>query len=85
MRVEVLFFGLIGLGGPFLGFFVVLAVVSLALRIFMLSTWRRRFKGTGQRRGLRPEEILGRRFARGDIDEDEYQRRLAALRRGTGT
>jgi putative membrane protein len=27
-----------------------------------------------------PEDILGERLARGDIDEDEYQRRLDALR-----
>jgi putative membrane protein len=30
-----------------------------------------------------PERLLAERFARGEIDEDEYQRRLAALR-GTG-
>lgn len=27
-----------------------------------------------------PEEILAERFAAGDIDSDEYQKRLAALR-----
>jgi Short C-terminal domain len=27
-----------------------------------------------------PEELLAARFARGEIDEDEYQRRLAVLR-----
>ncbi|MCZ4102833.1 MULTISPECIES: SHOCT domain-containing protein [Streptomyces] len=30
--------------------------------------------------GTSPEQPLAERFARGDIDEDEYQRRLAALR-----
>lgn len=29
-----------------------------------------------------PEEILARRFARGEIDDDEYRRRLATLRSG---
>ncbi len=29
-----------------------------------------------------PEQVLADRFARGDIDDDEYQRRLAALRAG---
>jgi putative membrane protein len=31
--------------------------------------------------GLRssPEQLLGERFARGEIDEEEYRRRLAAL------
>jgi putative membrane protein len=46
----------------------------------MLSTWRRRSQRTGRAGNVGPEEILARRFARGDIDEDEYRRRLAALR-----
>ncbi|MFF3607862.1 SHOCT domain-containing protein [Streptomyces sp. NPDC002463] len=28
------------------------------------------------------EQILGERLARGEIDEEEYRRRLSALRRG---
>jgi putative membrane protein len=28
-----------------------------------------------------PEDVLAERYARGDIDNDEYQRRLALLRR----
>jgi putative membrane protein len=36
-----------------------------------------RNRGAG---GAPPEEALARRFARGEIDEDEYRRRLAALR-----
>ncbi|MGW0512871.1 SHOCT domain-containing protein [Streptomyces olivaceoviridis] len=31
-----------------------------------------------------PEQILAERFARGDIDEDEYHRRLAVLVKTTG-
>ncbi|MFB7918866.1 SHOCT domain-containing protein [Streptomyces sp. NPDC056061] len=30
--------------------------------------------------GRRAEELLAERFARGEIDEDEYKRRLAVLR-----
>jgi putative membrane protein len=30
--------------------------------------------------GPSPEQLLAERFARGDIDEDEYQGRLTALR-----
>ena len=30
-----------------------------------------------------PEELLAGRFARGEIDEDEYQRRLAVLRKAS--
>ncbi|WP_306322098.1 MULTISPECIES: SHOCT domain-containing protein [unclassified Streptomyces] len=28
---------------------------------------------------IRPEEVLAERFARGEIDEDEYRRRLSVL------
>ena len=31
-----------------------------------------------------PEQILAERFARGEIDEDEYHRRLDTLRAGHG-
>ncbi|ALO12469.1 putative membrane protein [Streptomyces venezuelae] len=30
----------------------------------------------------RPEQVLGERLARGEIDEEEYRRRLSALRGG---
>jgi putative membrane protein len=36
--------------------------------------------GDGARRETTPEQILAERFARGEIDEDEYRRRLDALR-----
>ncbi len=32
--------------------------------------------------GVRPEDVLAERFARGEIDEEEYRRRLAVLREG---
>ncbi len=32
-----------------------------------------------------PERLLAERFARGEIDTDEYHARLAALRTGPGT
>ncbi|MEU2236546.1 MULTISPECIES: SHOCT domain-containing protein [Streptomyces] len=42
-----------------------------------------RAAGRPARQGsTRPEEILGERLARGEIDEEEYRRRLSALRRG---
>ncbi|MFB7596157.1 SHOCT domain-containing protein [Streptomyces sp. NPDC056160] len=31
-----------------------------------------------------PEQLLAERFARGEIDEDEYRRRLSVLRQGPG-
>lgn len=36
--------------------------------------------GAGPRRDDDPEQILARRFAAGEIDEEEYHRRLEALR-----
>jgi putative membrane protein len=36
-------------------------------------------RGWGPRQG-RAEDLLAERFARGEIDEDEYKRRLALLR-----
>ncbi|UKY47985.1 SHOCT domain-containing protein [Streptomyces inhibens] len=35
---------------------------------------------TATRGGPTPEQILAERYARGEIDEEEYQRRLATLR-----
>ncbi|MFE1175223.1 SHOCT domain-containing protein [Streptomyces sp. NPDC058773] len=34
----------------------------------------------GSRRVSGPEQILAERYARGEIDEEEYRRRLATLR-----
>ncbi|AZS73193.1 hypothetical protein DDE74_21545 [Streptomyces lydicus] len=34
----------------------------------------------GTRRAPGPEQILAERYARGEIDEEEYRRRLATLR-----
>jgi putative membrane protein len=36
-------------------------------------------RGGGEHRGPTPREILDERFARGEIDEEEYRRRRAAL------
>jgi uncharacterized membrane protein len=67
-------------GGWLLLLIVLLMAVSLGMRLYMFSRQRRYFGGGGggMRRG--PEQILARRFALGEIDEAEYQRRLAALR-----
>jgi uncharacterized membrane protein len=67
-------------GGWLLLLIVLLMLVSLGMRIYMFSRQRRFFNGAGggMRRG--PEQILARRFALGEIDEAEYQRRLAALK-----
>jgi putative membrane protein len=72
-----------GGGGLLLGVIILLMMVSLGLRIFGFSRRRRFYYGAGrQPRG--PEQLLARRFAAGEIDEDEYRRRLAALRNTSG-
>ncbi|MFZ3573021.1 SHOCT domain-containing protein [Streptomyces sp. BH097] len=38
---------------------------------------------TSRGASFRPEDVLAERFARGEIDEDEYRRRLSVLS-GTG-
>jgi len=84
----VFFFWLVG--GPFggggwiVGILVLLMAVSLGMRIFMFSRRRRYFQGQGPGRHLGPEQILARRFARGEIDEEEYRRRLTYLRSQVG-
>lgn len=54
---------------------VIIGIVALA-----------RYAGRGRYRPGDPhqpaEHLLAERFARGEIDEDEYRRRLAALRGG---
>lgn len=56
---------------------LVLAVVVVWLIDRGLITLER--TRTEGRVGSRPEEILRERFARGEIDPDEFERRLAAL------
>jgi len=50
----------------------------LAVFIWLLSSASRRGGGDS---GESPEAILKRRYARGEIDREEYQRRLEDLRR----
>ncbi|MFH8369838.1 SHOCT domain-containing protein [Streptomyces sp. NPDC018031] len=82
-------------GGP--GPWILLAPVLWALVVigvvFVLrhTVWRGRPPWYPGRPGApcdaAPGTVLGRRFAAGEIDEDEYRRRLAVLdeRPGTGT
>ena len=57
---------------------LMLAVVAGLSAVIIASL--RRSAGPGGGPGGGPEQILGERFARGEIDEDEYHRRLRALR-----
>jgi len=69
------------MGGMWLGWLLVLVV--LAAMIWLIA---RAARGAGRRRGPQesgetPEQILKRRYARGEIDREEYEQRLADLRR----
>ncbi|TDD40856.1 SHOCT domain-containing protein [Saccharopolyspora elongata] len=54
--------------------FWALIIVAIVALVRYLGRTGRAEKGTGS-----AEEILAERFARGDIDEEEYRRRLQAL------
>lgn len=61
------------------------AFVAVAILVLAVATtvWLvRRPSGSGERPPLTetPEEILRRRYAAGEIDEDEYLRRQSGLR-----
>jgi len=63
---------------PLAGFFVVALVLFVVLGAF----GRRRMWRVHEHQGLRSAEAdLARRFAAGEIDEQEYEHRVATLRR----
>ena len=57
---------------------VVLLAVIIGLVVWVMN---RAQNNSNDRRGESGEEVLRRRFAGGDIDAEEYERRLAVLRR----
>ncbi|HEX8859312.1 MAG TPA: SHOCT domain-containing protein [Actinomycetes bacterium] len=70
------------------------ALMSLSMVAFwglviwgIVALFRRpadRWPGDGRREEPDPERILGERFARGEIDEEEYHRRLQTLHSTNG-
>lgn len=65
-------------GGWFMGLF---AVAVLALLVALVWTMTRNTPPPGgPRESLSAEEILRQRYARGEIDEEEYERKLQDLR-----
>jgi putative membrane protein len=60
---------------------VVIGVVTLLRRTVWRGRppWDRRGPGVGRAEEPSPVTLLGRRFAAGEIDEDEYWRRLSVL------
>lgn len=72
--------------GPWILFFPLIwaAVVVGAVTLLRRGVWRGRggpwrAMGDGRPAGDSPVAVLGRRFASGEIDEDEYWRRLSVL------
>jgi putative membrane protein len=55
--------------------------IGMALIVGLLWLGVRGMAMGGSSASAGAEEVLRRRFARGEIDEEEYQRRLEALRR----
>ncbi|MGW2747420.1 SHOCT domain-containing protein [Streptomyces sp. NPDC001450] len=60
-------------------------IITLGVLLYRASATP---KGSGDRAdtqplGRTPEQLLAERFARGEIDEDEYHRRLTVLGRTT--
>ncbi|MEV0208777.1 SHOCT domain-containing protein [Streptomyces sp. NPDC050788] len=73
--------------GPWILFFPLIwaAVVVGVVTLLRRTVWRGRrggpwrFMDDARRTGDSPIAVLGRRFASGEIDEDEYWRRLSVL------
>lgn len=61
------------------GNFVLLALVISAVIALVRHLDRRSRPDTADSHRAAPQQLLAERFARGDIDEDEYARRLAVL------
>jgi putative membrane protein len=79
MEPTLAFFARAGWGGWWI---FPLAWIAL-IAVFLTFAWRRPW----WRRGAEPwhdarspQAVLGERFARGEIDEEEYRKRLAVLR-----
>ncbi|MEU8524089.1 MULTISPECIES: SHOCT domain-containing protein [Streptomyces] len=53
----------------------------ITVAVMLFRTWgRAEERPSGPRSPTSAEQILGERLARGEIDEEEYRRRLSALR-----
>ena len=88
------------MGGWGWGLMTFSSIVFWALVVFVIVLLVRHFSRTGQRPpggpagygppgpghgpASGPEQVLAERYARGEIDEEEYHRRLATLRGSAG-
>ncbi len=58
--------------------FPIIPLLFITLWVVVILTLRRRWQHCGARSG---EQVLAERYARGEIDEDEYRARRSVLRR----
>ncbi len=65
-----------------IGMAVFWAAVIYGIVVLVRYTGRSRRQAGDPGRAPSAEQLLAERFARGEIDEDEYRRRLATLRAG---
>lgn len=65
---------------PFFPFMGILFWVFVFLLIFSLIRRGHRWHDHGYHEDKSPEEILAERYAKGEIDEKEYQKRLGVLK-----
>lgn len=63
-------------------FWVLLIVIVIALVRYLAHAGR---PNVAPPAGVTPEQLLAERFARGEIDTDEYRERLETLRSGTSS
>ncbi|KKE98515.1 SHOCT domain-containing protein [Mycolicibacterium obuense] len=74
-----------GWGGVVMSVLMVLLVVAVVVAIifavrYLSASPSLHHRGGAGPQGLRPEDRLADRFARGEIDSDEFQQRMALLR-----
>jgi putative membrane protein len=68
--------------GMLLFWALLITAAVLLFRALSLGSERTHAPGSPGEPGPSPEQILAERFARGEIDEEEYRRRLSVLRTG---
>lgn len=61
-----------GIGGGFMWLIWIVLILAIAWALGGLRAWR----GPGEKS---PRELLDQRFARGEIDEEEYRKRRGVL------
>lgn len=76
-------YGMMGGGSPLWGLLMLIFVVAAIAAVALFAVWLIRrgpsAPGGAVRGGQEAGEILRRRFASGDIDDEEFRRRLAIM------